>query len=222
MVFFRHVFFKKPPKLREKYINGKRHYISPRGFLLPSVTTVLGLLSKDGLDAWKRRVGEATAKAVSDKAMAEGTEMHSLIEDYLSNKATEGRKSERAHKLFEQMKQKLNNINNIYALEIQLYSENLGVAGRVDCVAEYNGVLSVIDFKTAKQKKRRDWIKNYFLQAACYSLMFEELQGKKIDQLVILISSDDGIVEEFVVSRDDYIEQLLKVIEDYKLRQEFG
>lgn len=220
MVFFRHVFFKNPPKLQEKYIDGKRHYVSPSGKLLPSVTTVLNLLNKEGLDQWKKRIGEKKADEISNRAMAEGTEMHSLIEDYMNNKATEGRKSERAHKLFEQIKPSINKINNIYAQEIQLYSDKIGVAGRVDCIGEFNGVLSVIDFKTARKKKLKEWILGYFFQASCYALMFEESQGKPIEQLVIIISADDGTVEEHIVNKNDYVEKLLEIIDDYKFRAE--
>ena len=222
MVFFRHVFFKVPPKLQEKYIDGKRHYVSPNGKILPSVTTVLNLLNKDFLDIWRKKVGEAKADAISQRAMAEGTEMHSLIEDYLSNIATEGKKSPRAHKLFEQMKPYLHRINNIYALEIQLYSEKIGVAGRTDCIGEFDGILSVIDFKTSRKRKRIDWITSYFLQATCYALMFEESQGKMIDNLVIIISSDDGNVDLFIEKRDKWVDKLLIIIEDYYLRKEFG
>jgi len=222
MVFFRHMFFKQPPKLQEKRIDGKRHYISPTGKILPSVTTVLSLIGKEGLEFWKKKVGEEKAKEISERAMAEGTEMHSLIEDYLNNKTTMEKKSERSHKLFEQLKPNLDKINNIYALEIQLFSDRIGVAGRTDCIAEYNRELSVIDFKTSRQKKRREWINSYFLQATCYSLMFEESQNMKIENLVIMISSDDGTVEVFVEKRDKWVERLLGVIEDYKLRVEFG
>ncbi len=222
MVFFRHVFFPIPPKLREKKINGKRHYISPNGIILPSVTTVLSTMGEDGIKAWKVRVGETEADRVSIRALANGTELHSIIENFLDNKATESFKNPISQKLFLQVKDLLiKKINNIRAQEIQLYSEGIGIAGRVDCVAEWDGELSVIDFKSARKKKQKSWIKKYFLQATAYAIMFEELTKTKIDKLVILISAEDGTIDAQIESRKNWEEQLGDIIEDYKLRKEF-
>lgn len=222
MVFFKHIFFKKPPNLKERYIKGKRHYENPKGHLLPSVTTSLSMMSKDGLDAWKRRVGEAEAKKVFDHAGNTGTMMHTLCEEYLDNKKPnyEG-KHPRSIKLFEQLKPELHKINNITCQEVQLYSDTLGVAGRVDVIAEYNGVLSVIDFKSSKKIKYESQIKQYQLQATCYAIMFEELTGKKIDQIVILMSADTGDVKPFIYDKEQFIDKLKAIIEDYKLRNDF-
>lgn len=219
MVFFRHIFFKKPPDLKEKYLSGKRHYESPTGSILPSVTTVLSLLSEAGINAWRNRVGEAEADKIMDYATKTGTEMHSVIEDYLNNKIDESEKNPRALKLFEQMKPELKRINNIVAQEVPLYSDKLGVAGRVDCIGEFDGRLSIIDFKSSRKKKQKSWIKKYFLQATAYSIMFEELCGKKADQIVILISADDETVDVYVENREDWIDQLKLVIEDYYMRK---
>lgn len=221
MVFFRHVFFKKPPDLKEKYLSGKRHYESPTGSLLPSVTTLLSSLSEDGINAWRKRVGEVEANKVMDYATKTGTEMHSIIEDYLNNKIDESEKNPRALKLFEQMKPELKRINNIIAQEVPLYSDNLRLAGRVDCIGEFDGKLSIIDFKSSRKKKQKSWIKKYFLQATAYSIMFEELCGKKADQIVILISADDETVEAYIEKRDDWIEHLKLVIDDYYMRKDF-
>ncbi len=221
MTFFRHVFFKKPPDLKEKYLSGKRHYESPTGSLLPSVTTVLSLLSDAGIKAWRRRVGEVEADKIMDYSAKTGTEMHSIIEDYLNNRADEAEKNPRALKLFEQMKPELKRINNIIAQEVPLYSDKLGVAGRVDCVAEFDGKLSIIDFKSSRKKKQKSWIKKYFLQATAYSIMFEELCGKKVDQIVILISADDETVDVYIEDKCDYIDHLKLVIEDYYMRKDF-
>ena len=222
MVFFRHVFFPIPPKLREKRINNQRHYISPSGIALPSVTTVLSTMSEDGINAWRARVGEVEANRVSARALANGTELHSIIESFLDNKATESFKNPVSQKLFLQAKDILTNkVNNIRAQEVQLYSEGLGIAGRVDCVAEWDGELSVIDFKSARMKKQKSWIKKYFLQTAAYAIMFEELTKTKISKLVILISAEDGSVEAYTETRENWEEQLKAIIEDYKLRKEF-
>lgn len=202
-------------------INGKRHYESPNGILLPSVTTVLSLLSDKGIGDWRKRVGEVEANKIMTRASTNGTDMHTIIENFLSNKATESTTNPISVKLFEQIKPELLKINNIRAQEIQLYSENMGVAGRVDCVAEYDGVLSVIDFKSAKQKKKKEWILKYFLQATCYAIMFEELTKTKVDQIVVLISAEDKTVESYVENKEQYITQLMDVIEDYRLRKEY-
>ena len=213
MVYFKHIFFKKPPELIEHQISGKRHYETPSGKKLPSVTTVLSLLSDDGIRAWRRRVGEVEANKVMEYAGA--------IEEYLDNKLDELGRNPRALKLFNQMKPSLKRINNIIAQEVSLFSEELGVAGRVDCIAEFDGKISVIDFKSSRKKKQKSWIKKYFLQATCYALMFEKLTGKTVDQIVILISADDETVDVFVEDKKDYIEKLKAVIEDYQLRWKF-
>lgn len=229
MTFFRHTFFKRLPKLTQKSINGKRHYYDPlgsvleKGVMLPSVTTVLSLLSETGINAWKSRVGEVEANKVSSRALANGSEMHLIIERYLDNKPIIEFKNVVSLKLFEQMKKEvLHKINNIKAQEVQLYSTKIGVAGRVDCIGEYEGVLSVIDFKSSKKRKTKSYIKSYFLQATCYALMYEEITGGKIDQVVILVSAEDGTVVPFVEDKKQFIQPLLDVVEDYKLRVEYG
>ena len=123
--------------------------------------------------------------------------------------------------MFEQLKPSLNRINNIIAQEVPLFSEGIGVAGRVDCIAEFDGKLSVIDFKSSRKKKQKSWILKYFLQATCYALMFEELTKKKVDQIVILISADDETVDVYIEDKNNYVEKLKMVVEDYKLRREF-
>ncbi len=221
-MYFRHTFFKKPPDLKERYIKGKRHYENPDGHLLPSVTTSLAMISKDGIDAWKRRVGEAEAKKVLDFAGPTGTQMHAICENYLNNKPLDYKdKHPRAYTLFKQLKPELNKINNIMCQEVQLYSDTLGVAGRVDVVAEYEGVLSVIDFKSSRKKKYKSQIKQYQFQSTCYALMFEEMTKKKVGQIVILITADDESVVPFVFDKEQFIEPLKNVLEDYHLRHEF-
>lgn len=220
MVFFKHVYFPIIPKIEENPINGKRHYKIPNGKLLPSVTTALSLFNKGGIDAWRRRVGEAEANRKQDESLKIGTEMHKLVEDYLNNSATESEKTPMANMLFEQLKPELHRVNNIRAQEIGLYSEKLGVAGRMDCLAEYDGVLSVIDFKSANGKKKPEWIIGYFLQTTAYSLMIEELTGIKAEQLVIMMSAKDKTTDTQIVNREDYRQQLLDVLEDYHLRHD--
>lgn len=234
MTYFRKVFFKKPPKLIQKEVNGKRFYYDPlgkvlgKGVLLPSVTTITGALSEVGIGFWKRSVGEAVANKVQSRSLVNGTEMHSIIEDYLNNKF-EGIKGDIipskyknpvSKALFTQAKEELGRINNIKAQEVQLYSMNLGVAGRVDCIAEFDGTLSVIDFKSAKKKKQKSYLKGYMCQATCYALMYEELTKEPIEQIVILVSAEDGTVQSFIDEKSNWVETLMDVIEDQKYRRE--
>lgn len=225
-MFFKPVYFPKIPKLIRKNINGKRHYVDPTGSILdvkvalPSVTNVLSILSEVGLRVWRSRVGEAEAKRVSGRALANGNEFHLIIENYLKNMSTESFKNETSLKLFEQAKPELSKINNIRAQEVHLYSTKLGVAGTADCIADYNGVLSVIDFKSAKKKKQKSWIKSYFLQGTAYALMVEELTKCKVDQIVILISAEDGTVQAYVEDKNQFIPLLEDVIADYMGRND--
>lgn len=220
MVYFVKTFFPRPPLLKERKIKGKRHYISPSGKALPSVTTVLGMLSEVGIDAWKRSIGEAEADKISKRSMMNGTELHTIIENYLDNKPPTS-KNETSLKLFEQVRETLNeNVQNIRAQEVQLFSDKIGLAGRVDCIAEYNGKLSVIDFKSARKKKQKSWIKGYFLQATAYAEMFKELTNQEIEQIVILISAEDGTVNAFVEEPKNWRDQLYDVVADYRIRNE--
>ncbi len=220
MVFFKHVYFPKPPLLKERKVNGKRHYVSPSGKLLPSVTTVTGLLSEAGIQAWKNRVGAEESKRVFIRSTGNGTSLHKMFEDFLDNKEPKPN-NEAVTKMFEQAKDHvIQNINNIRAQEVQLYSDKIGIAGRVDCIADYDGVLSVIDFKSAKQKKQKSWIKGYFAQATAYAEMFKELTNQKITQIVILVSAEDGTVQAFKENPDNYIELLTDVLADYKNRNQ--
>ena len=181
--------------------------------------TVLIVDEETDVESEYKIVGEVEADKVMDYAMKTGTEMHSIVENYLNNRAEDMDKNPRAMKLFEQMKHELDKIDNIVAQEVPLYSDGLGVAGRVDCIAEYDGKLSIIDFKSSRKKKQKSWIKKYFLQATAYSLMYEEMTGDKVDQIVILISADDDTVMAYVEDKNDYIEQLKMVIEDYRQRK---
>lgn len=227
MTFFRHTFFKAPPLLKQNNINGKRYYSDPlgkvldKGVMLPSVTNITGALSEVGISFWKRNVGEVEAGRVQTRALTNGTEMHSIIENHLNNLPIPAKyKNPVSLKLFEQAKSELERINNIKAQEVQLYSLGLGVAGRVDCIGEFDGVLSVIDFKSARKKKQKSWLKGYYCQATCYALMYEELTGEKIDQIVILVSAEDGTVQSFVEDKKNWEEMLRDVIEDQKYRRE--
>ena len=189
------------PKLKRQNIDGARYY-TVNGRPMVSITSVTSHWNKHIFVDWRKRIGEAEANRITKRATSRGTATHSLIENHLLNKDVEFDKPS-PKMLFLQAKETLKNINNIYALEESLYSEELGVAGTVDCIAEYNGELSLIDFKTAEKPKPRDWIENYFVQAAAYACMFFERTGIPVKKLVIIMTCENGevtVYEEYDLS----------------------
>lgn len=196
--------------------NGERVYYDDEGNRYESTTNVVGFLDRNSIIQWRNRVGEAVADNITERATTLGTKLHNSVELYLKNeKITEKNIFANAH--LENLKPLLNNINNIKGLEVKLCSKTLGLAGTADCIAEYNGIPSIIDFKTASKKKRESWITKYFLQTTAYSLMWEELTGEKIDQIVILMTVEEGSRAEFVKIREDYINDLKEIIELFKV-----
>jgi genome maintenance exonuclease 1 len=192
---------------------GERHYILPDGSAVPSVTTVLSRLSKDGIDKWKARVGEEEAKRISTQAAKRGTAIHSICEQYLLNNP-EYKKGVMPINLdtFRRMKPYLDNyVGTIHGLEVPLYSYELQTAGRTDCIAEYRNKLSIIDFKTSRKPKKEAWIQNYFIQATCYSIMAEALFGIAIPQIVIIIAVDNEDPQVFRKDKAKYVERVREV-----------
>jgi genome maintenance exonuclease 1 len=205
-----------PPITRKTTEQGRR-YFTPTGEAYPSVTTVLGILGKASLMAWRKRVGEEEANRISSQAARRGTAVHKLCENYLDNKEDYKEGVQPANLfMFNTMKPLLDNkINNIWFQEAFLYSDELQTAGQVDCIAEYDGKLSVIDFKTSRRLKSVDQIQNYFMQVSFYAKAFEERTGQKIEQGVVLIGVDDAEPQEFFINPDDYIEHFKAVRETY-------
>lgn len=199
-------------------IGGKRHYVSPNGIKLPSMTTVLGHFKKAQIIEWRNRVGSKTADEISNRAAVRGTKFHSLLEGYLKNEQNifEDVMPD-MRQAFSDIRSTVDKIDNIHYIEAPLYSEVLGVAGRTDVIAEFDQVPSIIDFKTSRREKREEWIENYFEQGTGYSLMYEELTGIQINQVVIIISVD-GLEQPqvFVKDRIDYVDSLITKIEAYK------
>ena len=163
---------------------------------------------------WRKRVGEAEANRISGKASARGTRIHSLCESYLRSEPCEPDMFDK--ELFESISQWLGDINNIHALEDPLYSDHLEVAGTVDCIAEFQGKLSVIDFKTSSKPKDRDDIHQYFMQTAAYAVAFEERTGLPIGRLVIIMAVDNDDPRWFIEKRDNWIGGFRKLRLDYK------
>ena len=212
---FNHLEKTELPKLTRRNELGRRVYYDEYENRYESVTSVVGSIDQEGLNKWRESVGEDVANYVSRKAMTTGTRTHKIVEEHLNNtKITEENIFAKAH--FTNIKPLLKNINNILGLEERLCSKSLGLAGTADCIGDYNGVPSVIDFKTSSKKKDDDWILKYYLQTTAYALMWEEQTGQIIDQIVVLISGEDGSRETYIKEKKDYIEQLNDVIQDFK------
>jgi len=209
----------KLPVTKGKKVDGFRFY-DIDGTAYPSVTTVLGIKKKEELQGWRNKIGEDVANWEMGRAARRGKATHLLVEEYLKGK-TPSERGVLPLGLFKLLRPYIDQIDNIHLLETIMYSPKLTIAGQVDCIAEYNGKLSVIDFKTANKERQESWIDNYFLQTTAYAQMYEETYGKNIDQIVILLASEDGSVQNFIKQKKDYMTPLMKSIDDfYKYYQE--
>ena len=207
-------------KARNK--DGTRLYETPDGNMYPSITTVLSVRNKQGLFEWRKRVGEEVANYIARTAAARGTAVHHMCEDYLNNKDMEKHKEKfLPHALFTQLRDNmLNRVDNIRSQEAGLYSDKYGVAGRVDCIAEFDGVLSIIDFKTSTKERQDSYNESYYIQASAYAEMFEERTGIEINQICILVVTADGVCQEFVKDKKDYLPLLTDSIAEWKMKNE--
>ena len=201
------------PKTKGRRIDGHRFYeIDGKNY--QSITTVLNIRKKDGLTEWRKNVGEGAANWEMGRAARRGKATHTLVEQYLKGE-TPSERSVLPLGLFKLLKPYVDQINNIHLLEAIMYSHKLTIAGQVDCVAEYNGKLSVIDFKTANKERNDEWNKNYYIQTAAYAIMYEELFGTPIEQLVIIMASEDGAGRVFVKNKADYLSHLEEAIKHF-------
>ena len=220
MKLFTHIDTPKLASLERVEIDGKRHYVTPNGNKLPSVTTFLSHFKKDSIIKWRKRVGEEEANKISSRATRRGTKFHSLMESYLANE--QGFLNEDVmpdmKQAFYNMQPILERVDNIHHIEAMLHSGKIGLAGQVDLIAEFDGVPSVIDFKTSTKPKREDWIEDYFLQTTAYSLMYEDMVGIKAKQIVILISVDNEQPQVFVKQRKDYVQTLADKLKEFHAR----
>ncbi len=200
------------PKLERELIDSVRYYTLPSGNKkLVSITSVISHYKKDFFDNWRKKVGIEKANKITKRATSRGTDTHSLIESYLLNEnlPTVQPLSEF---LFNIAKPNINRIDNIHCLESSLYSEVLGVAGSVDTIAEFDGELAVIDYKTSKEPKPVDWIEGYFVQTMFYGMAFYEMTGIKIKKLVIIMTCENG---ECVVYEEQDTEKYMKLVIKY-------
>ena len=211
----------KLPVTKGKKVDGFRFY-DIDGKAYPSITTVLGIQKKAQLQDWRDKIGEKVANWEMGRAARRGKATHLLIEQYIKG-LTPSERGVLPLGLFRLIKPYVDQIDNIHCLETIMYSKKLTIAGQVDCIAEYNGKLSVIDFKTANKERQESWIENYFMQTSAYAQMYEELFGKEIEQIVILLASEDGSVQSFIKEKKDYMDPLKKSINDfYKYYEELN
>jgi CRISPR/Cas system-associated exonuclease Cas4 (RecB family) len=202
----------KLPKLSRESIDGVRYYnIGGKNKKLVSITSVISHYSKEKFAKWRKRVGEEEANRITKRATSRGTDTHTLIESYLLNEElTEVQPI--SEMLFKLAKPTLDRINNIHCLESSLYSEVLGVAGSVDTIAEFDGELAVIDYKTSAKPKPREWIEGYFVQTMFYGMALYEMTGIQIKKLVIIMTCEDG---ECVVYEERDLEKYMKLVIQY-------
>ena len=202
------------PELARTTTDGIRLYKTPSGRAYPSITTVTGLLKRQAIQEWRERVGAEEANKISGRASSRGTRVHSLCENYLSN--LEVTPNYLDHELWQGIPPLLDRINNIHALETKLYSDHLEVAGTVDCVAEFDGKLSVIDFKTSSRVKSHDDIHDYYMQCSAYAVAFEERTNLPVSQLLIVMAVDDHDSLLFFEKRNNWIDKFKQLREDYR------
>ena len=203
------------PRLSRKTIDGVRYYDTPSGKKLVSITSVISHYNREIFVNWRKRVGNEEANKVTKQSTSRGTDTHTLIEHYLKNEDLPTVQP-LSDMLFKLAKPDLSNIDNIHGLETPLYSEYLGIAGTVDCIAEYNNELAIIDFKTSKKPKKREWIEGYFVQCAAYACMLYELTGLTVKKFVIIMTCENGeceVYEEY--DKAKYIKLLTKYIREF-------
>ena len=207
------------PKLERETIDGVRFYKIPGKEnikRLVSITSVTSHKNRQIFIDWRKKVGDAKADKITKQATSRGTDMHSLVENYLLNIPELPEVQPLSDYLFKIARKELDKINNIHAIEDSLYSEVLGIAGTVDCIAEYDGELAVIDFKTSKKPKPVEWIEHYFVQAAAYACMLYEMTGITVKKLVILMACENGecvVYEEY--DKGKYIKLLVEYIREF-------
>ena len=205
------------PKLKRINIDGKRLYKTPDGNKYTSVTTVTSLGSEESIKAWCKKVGAEEANKISTRASGRGTRIHTLCEDYLNNEEVKVDLFD--VELWNTFKHTLDDIDNVYCIESMLYSHKLEVAGTTDCIADYKGVLSVIDFKTSGKLKQKDWISNYFIQCTMYAMMIAEMTGIFPKQIVILIAVDNEGSQVFVEKTSDWMPFAIEARREFRTKK---
>jgi len=218
---FTHIDIPELPKIIQKtQPNGKRTYVTPDGNEYPSVTTVLGDKEKPWLEDWRKMLGDNKAKRETKRCADRGTVIHELAEKYLKNEEITNRNYKPEYiSDFNKLKLGLNRINNIRAQEVGLYSDRMKIAGTVDCVAEYNGALSVIDFKTSTNNKTKTMIDDYFKQCTAYAIAWHERTGEAIEDIAVIITVERALMPLIYTEKiENWIEPLLEDINNFNTK----
>ena len=222
MKLFNHVGLD-PIEMSAEMVDGKRVYLTPEGYKFPSVTTVISNNKEKmkGIAKWRARIGEEKANAISARSTGRGTKYHSIAEDYFNNNLDLKKYSKFPLPvlMFQHSRPVLDRINNIYLQEAALYSKHLEIAGRVDCIAEFDGVLSIIDFKTAEEPKREEYLYDYFVQETAYACMLQENYGLSVKQLVTIVACENGETQVKVLPpKKEFFMKLMSYIDEYQER----
>jgi len=204
-------------ELDKKEVDGIRLYNLPNGDWVPSITSVTSFYNREVFRKWRKRVGDTEANRITKESTERGTDYHEAAQAYLENKELDwDNYLPLTQFMFKSSKPYLDKIGKIHAIERTLYSEYLGLAGRVDCIAEYDGELAIIDFKTSKKIKPEKWIEQYFVQETAYACMYYELTGIPVEKLITIMVTPEGDVHVYDKrNKSDYIKLLVKYVKEF-------
>tara|TARA_B100000214_G_scaffold58222_1_gene37661 strand:- start:697 stop:1368 length:672 start_codon:yes stop_codon:yes gene_type:complete len=210
-----------PIAMNAKMVEGRRLYATPSGHNYPSITTVISNnpAKKAGIAKWRARIGNAKADAICKRSTTRGTTYHSIVEDYFNNNLDidSYKDSPLPVVMFNSSRHVLDRINNIFLQEAALYSDHLEIAGRVDCIAEFDGVLSIIDFKTAAEPKKEAYLYDYYIQETAYACCLQEIYGITVKQLVTIVACENGETQVKVIPpKKEFLLTLIQYIDQYK------
>ena len=210
-----------PIKMNAEMVEGRRLYATPNGHNYPSITTVISNnpAKKAGIAKWRARIGNAKADAICKRSTTRGTTYHSIVEDYFNNNLDidSYKDSPLPVVMFNSSRHVLDRINNIFLQEAALYSDHLEIAGRVDCIAEFDGVLSIIDFKTAAEPKREAYLYDYYIQETAYACCLQEIYGITVKQLVTIVACENGETQVKVIPpKKEFLLKLIQYIDQYQ------
>ena len=205
------------PKLEEVKVNGQRYY-KVENDLFPSVTTILSIQNNEGLQKWRERMGEEVANFESRRAANRGNDFHKICETYLNNQnISEYRKNVLSYGLFNLVKNEIERIDNIHGLATPLHSTKYKIAGRTDCIAEFDGMLSIIDFKSANRARTDDMLETHSIQETAYAKMWEELTNIPIEQIVTIVACENGDSQTVINKPAYFLKQLEECIENLRI-----
>ncbi len=204
-------------ELEKKEVDGLRLYNLPNGNWVPSITSVTSFYNREVFRKWRKRVGDEEANRITKESTARGTDYHEAAQAYLENKELDWNNYlPLTEFMFKSSRPYLDRIGTIHAIERTLYSEYLGLAGRVDCIAEYDGELAIIDFKTSKKIKPEKWIEQYFVQETAYACMYYELTGIAVEKLITIMVTPEGDVHVYDKrNKSDYIKLLVNYVKEF-------